>query len=419
MQGMQQFFHNLYSLLQFIMVYYSTILGFCTLISVIVMGFILILRCTVFSESVFGRSALWALIIPCIFCGKLHLYFESRIGVRLFYWWYNICAGYHIIPLIYISAGIIFTGYFIRRRRNLIRRIKAIDECNGISSKYDIRQFPSQISSFCAGCIRPMIVIPKDIEREQAEIIVKHEETHIILGHLWIQLLWEVLRVLLWPNILLHIFEKYLKRDLEDVCDAVTIQRNNMDSIHYGKVLLENAKRQTDRYELPETYNVLYYFRDDSYIALKERMKRITNFRSYNSKRLATGIVLLAITLIALIIGIKRISYARYSTMDDSAVFSTDRMAVVIIDRDSSIITAYDDEYMYIDCKELKRQCPDIVNDINDICFATGGYYKIPGMGGGSDIGILAPKKIAAGEGVIKTPKYSGIDTWNRIIMWL
>lgn len=94
-------------------------------------------------------------------------------------------------------------------------------------------------------------------------------------------------------------------------------------------------------------------------------------------------------------------------------------MDVVVIDNDSAVVTSYDDEYVYIDCKELKRRFPDIVNDKNDIYFATGGYYKIPGMGGGCDIGIVAPETVKARDGVIKTPKFSGMDAWNRIIMWL
>ena len=419
MQGMQQFLYNLSTFCRFLMVYYSTILGFCALISVIVMGFILILRSTVFSESVFGKVALWAMMIPCLFCGKLHLFFENKIGVRLFYWWYNVCAEYRAICYTYFTAGIVLTVYFVHRRKSLIKSIMGFKECEGIPSKYDIRQFPGEISSFCAGCLKPVIVIPQNIEKEHAEAIIKHEETHIILGHLWIQLLWEVIRILLWPNVLLHFSEKYLKRDLEDVCDAVTMQRNGMDSIFYGKMLFENARKLTDRYEMPEVGSGLYFFRDDSYRALKRRMEKITTFRPYNTKRIIISTVLLFVVLLLTIIGIKHISYARYSTIDDSSIFSIDRMDVVIIDDNSSIVTADDDEYIYVDCKELKRQCPDIENDINDIYVATGGYYKIPGMGGGSDIGILAPEMIKATDGVIKTPKYSGIDTWNRIIMWL
>ena len=123
--------------------------------------------------------------------------------------------------------------------------------------------------------------------------------------------------------------------------------------------------------------------------------------------------------LITVIIGIKSISYGKYNTMDQSAIFFFFFMDVVAFDVDSSIVTSYDDEYIYIDCAQLKRQYPQVVNDVNDIYFSVGGYYKIPGMGGGSDIGFLSPETIRENDGIIKTEKYSGIDGWNRIIMWL
>ena len=92
-------------------------------------------------------------------------------------------------------------------------------------------------------------------------------------------------------------------------------------------------------------------------------------------------------------------------------------MDTLLIDDNSTVVTGYDDDYIYIDCAELKRQCPKIVTETEDIYFTVGGYYKIPGMGGGSDIGWISPKELT--DGRIKIRKYSGIDIWNRIIMWI
>ena len=419
MQGLQHFFHSLYEFFHFVWIYYTTILGFCMFISVIIMGSIMVLRSTLFSKSVFGKAALWTLMIPCLFCGKLHLFFENRIGVKLFYWWYSACCNRQIICVIYILVGTGITVWFIHRRIKLGKLIKKLENYDEVESKYEIKQFPSEISSFCSGCIKPMIVVPLGITKDQAQTIIRHEETHIRLGHLWIQFLWEIIRILLWPNILLHICERYLKRDLEDICDSVTIQRNGMDSIQYGKVLIENAKRMTKSGVMSGAESGMSFSWDDSYKALRKRIVRITNHRKYNRKLLIIGSVFTMIMLTGVIIGIKSISYGRYNTMEQAAVFSIDRMDVVAIDVNSSIVTSYDDEYIYIDCEQLKRQCPQIINDKNDIYFSVGGYYKIPGMGGGSDIGILTPETIRENDGIIKTEKYSGIDGWNRIIMWL
>ena len=419
MQGLQQFFHGLYEFTHFVWIYYTTILGFCMFISVIVMGLIMVLRSVLFSKSIFGKVALWTLIIPCLFCGKLRLFFENKIGVKLFFWWYNACVNWQIICVIYILVGVVIATWFIHRRIKLKKLVIKLDSYDEVESKYEIKQFPSEISSFCSGCMKPIIVVPSGITKEQAQTIIKHEETHIMLGHLWIQLVWEVIRILLWPNILLHISEKYLKRDLEDICDSVTIQRYGIDSIHYGKVLLENAKRLAGSGEISGAASGMSFSWDDSYEALRKRIVRITHHRIYNRKLLITGSVYTLIMLITVIIGIKSISYGKYNTMDQAAIFSVDRMDVVAFDVDSSIVTSYDDEYIYIDCAQLKRQYPQVVNDVNDIYFSVGGYYKIPGMGGGSDIGFLSPETIRENDGIIKTEKYSGIDGWNRIIMWL
>ena len=419
MQGLQQFCHSLYEFFHFVWIYYTTILGFCMLISVIIMGFIMVLRSTLFSKSVFGKAALWTMMIPCLFCGKLHLFFENRIGVKLFFWWYNACGNWQIICVVYILVGAAIAVWFIQRRNRLNKLIMKLENYDEVDSKYDIKQFPSEISSFCSGCIKPVIVVPLGITKDHAKTIIRHEETHIRLGHLWIQLLWEIIRILLWPNILLHIGERYLKRDLEDICDSVTIQRYGIDSIHYGKVLLENAKRLAGSGEISGAESGMSFSWDDSYEALKKRIVRITHHRIYNRKLLIIGSVFTLIMLITMIIGIKSISYGKYNTMDQAAIFSVDRMDVVAFDVDSSIVTSYDDEYIYIDCAQLKRQYPQVVNDVNDIYFSVGGYYKIPGMGGGSDIGFLSPETIRENDGIIKTEKYSGIDGWNRIIMWL
>ncbi len=301
MQGLQQFYHSLCEFFHFVWIYYTTILGFCMFISAIVMGSIMVLRSTLFSKSVFGKAALWTLMIPCLFCGKLHLFFENKIGVKLFYWWYNACATQQIISVIYILVGAGIAIWFIHRRIKLKKLIMKLENYDEAESKYEIKQFPSEISSFCSGCIKPMIVVPLGITKDQAQTIILHEETHIRLGHLWIQLLWEIIRILLWPNILLHICEIYLKRDLEDICDSVTIQRNGIDSIQYGKVLIENAKRMTKSGVMSGTESGMSFSWDDSYKALRKRIVKITHHRTYNRNLLIIGFVFTMIMLMGVI----------------------------------------------------------------------------------------------------------------------
>ena len=414
----QEFLHGLYEFLHFVCVYYATILGFCALMSVIVIGIIMLLRSTLLSRSIFGKAALWGLVIPCLFCGKLHFYVETKLGVKLFYWWYVVCGKWQIISLIYMLIGISLAIWLIIRRRKLHRLVRKLDDYNDNISRFSIKVIDGDVSPFCTGCIKPVIVIPNRLEKTQIQTVIKHEETHIMLGHLWIQLFWEVVRILLWPNVFLHIGERYLKRDLEDVCDVVTMRRNSIGAIEYGEILLDNAKRLSGIRGISSAGSELSFSWNDSYEVLKKRLSRIIEHRNYNRGLIAAGALLSIVLVISMIVGIKNVSYARYNPMDLSGIYSEEKMEILAYDRDESIVT-YDNEFIYIDCKELKRRCPEIMNEEKDIYFAVGGYYKFPGMGGGSDIGWVSARTIADNDGVIKTEKYSGIDFWTRIIKWL
>ena len=145
--SIQMFIHDLYEFLHFVCVYYVTILGFCMLISIAVAGIILVLRSTVFSKRVFGKAALWALMIPCLFCGKLHMFFETKIGVKIFLWWYEICARWQVVCLIYIFVGIGLGMWLTYRRKKLHRIVDDLPECGDSVSRYVIKVFPRDISS--------------------------------------------------------------------------------------------------------------------------------------------------------------------------------------------------------------------------------------------------------------------------------
>lgn len=196
------------------------------------------------------------------------------------------------------------------------------------------------------------------------------------------------------------------------------MQRNGIGAVQYGEILLDNVKRLSGIRGISGTGSGLPFFRDDNYMVLRKRLERVMQHRKYDHNLIMIGTLLSIVLVITMIVGIKTISYARYNPMGLSGIYSEEKMEMLAYDRDESIVT-YDDKFIYIDCAKLKRQCPEIVNEEKDIYFSVGGYYKFPGMGGGSDIGMVSAQTIAENDGVIKTEKYSGIDFWNRLIMWL
>ena len=416
-QGLQLFFYDLYQFLRFVCVYYATILGFCMVISIWALGIIMLLRGTLFSKYVYGKAALWMLVVPCLFCGKLHLYFENRVGVRLFYWWYYICSKFQALCLIYITGGIILAVYLIRRRKKLHVYLNTLEDYGKVSGAIPIKMFPAEISSFCTGCFNPTIVVPENITDDQAEVIVRHEETHIKMGHLWIEAGWEIIRVLLWPNILLHICERFLKHDLEEVCDAVTIQRLGIDQADYGQILLDNARKLSLSGKRSGAVSSMSFAWDDSYRALRKRLFRITEHKPVRKGTIYIGLSAMLVMVFIMIAGIKQVSYARTNPMEISSVFSVDKMETVILDTDSSVVTHFDDEHIYIDGRELKKQYPSVNKEKKELYFGVGGYYKIPGIGGGGGWGFLDPSLVT--DGIITIENHNDTDIWNMIIQWL
>ena len=417
MQGMSLFFHELYIFLEFVFVYYATILGFCTIMSVFVLGIIMILRSTVFTKYIFGKGALWCLLIPVIFCGKLHFYYRTKVGIRLFYWWYVLGFTHRWLFVVYFGGIMVAGIWFLTRRVKLKRAVNEFEEAKDYESRYKILIYPGKFASFCTGCFKPVIVIPEGMSKGEAEIVIRHEETHILLGHLWMLLGYEILRALFWPNVFLHICVRYFKRDLENICDSVTIQRNGFDEFSYAYAILKCAKDvsfiRKNGYESEMSFAI-----EDSYMVLKRRLENILKRKAYKTGIVIGGAIVTLIAVLAAIFGIKEGSFARSNDIGMvSSICYTGNVDKIYTDMDRKIVTGFDDDYIYIDGEALLDYYPEARNGGEWFYISVGGYYKIPGMGGGSSYGEIKAADIH--DGTIVIPNHNEIDIWNRIIMWL
>ena len=347
MQGMPMFF-------EFVCVYYSTILGFCAIISFFVMGIIMALRSSVFAGHVFGRAALWCMLIPVLFCGKLRAYFETRIGVHTIFRWYSFLSEHRWMCTLYMAGIIVFAALLIYRRVRLKRLIRFMPDSEDHLSVYPVKVFSGKTSSFCLGCFKPVIVVPDILQGAERGVVIKHEETHIRLGHLWILLVYDILRTLLWPNILLHLGVRYLKRDLEDICDLVTIQRNNIDTGFYGRVILDCAKDMSDSGRKIGYESGMSFTTNDNYRVLRKRLELIVRERAYNSKAVLAGAVILVMVVCVAIGLIKANSYKRTNDMGQvCSMCYTGDLDSIFVDDDQTIVTYFDDEYISINAQAL------------------------------------------------------------------
>ncbi|MCR5775178.1 MAG: M56 family metallopeptidase [Lachnospiraceae bacterium] len=417
MQGAALFFNGLYGFIEFTGVYYSTILGFCVIISVFVLGMIMILRGTLFARSVFGKGALWCLLIPVVFCGKLHAFFMTDLGIRLFYWWYILCNK-RWIGAVYFSGMIVAGVVIFTGRKRLYDSVNRLYDSGVYSSDHMIKEFPGQVSSFCTGCLRPVIVIPEDMSGDHSNIVIKHEETHIKLGHLWIMLAYDLLRIFLWPNPFLHLCVGYIKHDLEDICDTVTIQQNGIDVYDYGETIIACAG---DRILTRKRFGCdsgMSFAWDDSYKSLKKRLERIVDRKTYNEKVLILGAMAITLTIAVALVMIASNSYKRVNYYDNiSAICYAGDTEKIYTDYDNSIVTAFDSDHIYIDGAALLKEYPAAESGEEWFYFSVGGYYKIPGIGGSAGWGELDAGELRAD--IIKIPNHTETDIWNRIIMWL
>jgi hypothetical protein len=82
-----------------------------------------------------------------------------------------------------------------------------------------------------------------------------------------------------------------------------------------------------------------------------------------------------------------------------------------------SIVVDFDDDYIYVDGKALLEQYPEAKGTDELFHISSGGYYKIPGIGGGGGWAEINAKEIQ--DGSIKRDNHTDMDICDRIIMWL
>lgn len=263
-----------------------------------------------------------------------------------------------------------------------------------------------------------MIVVPESLAGPEADVVVRHEETHIRLGQLWMLLAYDILRILLWPNIFLHLCVRYLKRDLEGICDLVTIRRYDIDTGYYGRIILNCAKDMAESRRKIGIIGEMSFTWEDNYKALKKRLEQIVRYRAYNTKAALAGVLALVMVVCAVTGLIKANSYKRTNDIGEiSSMCFTKDVDNVIVDYDKSVVTAFDDEYIYVDGKALWELFPESRTEEGWFYFSVGGFYKIPGIGGGGGWGVLDAKDIQGD--IMLIPNNTEADIWQRLIMWL
>jgi len=363
-------------------VYFSIQLGRCVLFSFAALGLVLVLRCSILKKKIFLRGLLWSIFLLVPFVGKLELFYNNALMCRLFLWWHNCCIACPVISYGYM-IGVIISGVFIfLQHRKLYRQVKKMKRGTIGGNKIYISEMP--ITPFTIGVFHSKVVVPKVVkdtfEAEELQAVLLHERIHIRLGHLWVYFLWDILRMLLWLNPLLTYCMGYLKEDMEDICDRVTIQKGGSTAYEYGQVLLKSVKLlKAEGMGMSATF-----VGEEDYKNLKRRITRVAEYKPYQK----TGAVILCLLCLLFLTGmamlVRESSYPKYIERGDVGFVSETGEYFHLADSDA-LERAFriDGQYVYLDRSafgDILRE-NGLDEDMDGFWLGFGTYTKLPGIG--------------------------------------
>ncbi len=363
-------------------VYFSIQLGRCVLFSFAALGIVLILRCSILKKKIFLKGLLWSIFLLVPFVGKLELFYNNALMCRLFLWWHNCCIAYPVISYGYM-IGVVISGVFIfLQHRKLYRQVKNMERGTIGGNKIYISEMP--VTPFTIGVFHSKVVVPKVVkdtfEAEELQAVLLHERIHIRLGHLWFYFLWDILRMLLWLNPLLTYCMGYLKEDMEDICDRVTIQKGCGTAYEYGQVLLKSVKLlKAEGMRMSATF-----VGEEDYKDLKRRITRVAEYKPYQK----TGAVILCLMCLLILAGmamlVRESSYPKYIERGGVGFVSETGEYFNLADSDA-LERAFriDGQYVYLDRSAFGDilQENGLDEDMDGFWLGFGTYTKLPGIG--------------------------------------
>lgn len=415
---MAAWFTRLCDVLNYIFCYVTVKLGRGVFFSIALVFVVMLLRKLPLLGHCFQRMILWSFFLWLPFTGGLRLFYETRFGVRGFLWWADWNYRHQLTGKVYFLVMALFGGYLFYKRRKLQRFVGGLERLGE-----NIYVCDSSVTPFATGLLSPKIVLPESMVetygREELDTILFHEKMHIRLGHLWCLFLWDVLRVLFWPNFLLTLCMKVLKADLEEMCDRVTIQRSGKDAFDYGMLLLKCVRLlcPAGAGKLPaESAAFAGEAGKDGYRDLKRRIRQIADFRRYRIR----NIVFILVTGLMLVGGgflvIHNNSYARYTELEDITVFDDTGCHVILPDSERlRQAVAFDERRVYVDAREMQDMLEECGAKTEGIYILFGGFMKQPGVGGCCDMVYVDCSELESSGGWARI----GYETNMDLLGWI
>lgn len=268
------------------------------------------------------------------------------------------------------------------------------------------------VTPFTVGLLKPKIVLPKvmvdSCGRDELRTVIRHEQTHIRLGHLWFGFAWDILRCLLWLNPFLTIFLKAFRADMEDICDRVCIQNSGKEAHEYGLVLLKSLKLlRSGQRDVPPAAT---YVGEKDFSDMKRRMEEIAGFRPYRKGPCVCVAAVVATAICMVLVIVHNYSYDRCSKDENVLVYEFGSEGAEVLEDDNALhqMISYDDSYVYVDREAFERfLCRN--NAEGEIFIVFGGFYKLPGFSSGGESCLY---KAGAENDVVRIPYEKRMDDW-------
>jgi len=162
------------------------------------------------------------------------------------------------VVLAVYGMGVLAAGgvHMVMYRQALRKLKKKISPCfdNGlertyrsIAEKLKIRHVPELYmgeNSMTVGYIRPIIVLRRDDEAgdKDYEMVLTHELNHYKHLDNQILLLTTIVCCIFWYNPMLWIVRKYLREDIELLCDMRTLRDSDVESTEYAYLLCRHSR---------------------------------------------------------------------------------------------------------------------------------------------------------------------------------
>lgn len=404
---------NVVKSLDYVVRYITLKAGRTVLISVLVLFLILFFRRTLDGKKrgkasrgrLYMKVYLWALLIPVPFMGTLKISQQSfRWRIRIYVFLYENIMGTPLWGWLYFAGMTGIALWFLIRKIRLTRRVRKLpvfmpEDSFQLHPKklkhVTIRLNPSLTTPFSMGIFRPVIVLPEamihQFSEDEIQGVLQHEYNHIRYGHLILYFVFDCLRVIWFMNPLIHLCSRWMKDDLELLCDHDTIHSAKIAPDAYGMLLIRSLDCIDGNREKAERIKAMPALAARrSFKVMKRRIQMIARYEESTGIRPAImGAAVVGIVLILFVL-VNQFSYPFYTPYHDFSLYSYDAKQVIFMDDsefNSAVQMTRDGIQVQNDKVKKLLEKADRTYDKEDYFWIYyGGYMKQPGIGGGGGV---------------------------------